>query len=121
MSQNTNNVDDADKISMDRVASVGFSNPASPGDLRGAEPTPESGDVGAADPAGDVDIEGSDQRAQGADRVSGSELPTGGDSVTPDRPPADEDLQRGTAVGPGAIAGAEAGPLSGDPTRGSEA
>ena len=79
MSENANNLPgtnmpDSDELSLGNIASVGFSNPGSLGDEMGSTPLPEVGDVGALDPAGDVDLEGADQRGTGMDSRVSSDL-----------------------------------------------
>ncbi len=80
MSENTNaplNVNmpsDNDDLSTGSIASVGFTNPGSPGDLTGSPPMPELGDVGAMDPAGDADVEGADQRNTGTESRAGTDF-----------------------------------------------
>lgn len=44
-----------------RTTNIGFQNPNSPLDLAGLDPLPESGGIGALDPAAGEDIEGEDQ------------------------------------------------------------
>ena len=44
-----------------RTTNIGFQNPNSPLDLAGLDPLPESGGIGALDPAAGEDIEGDDQ------------------------------------------------------------
>jgi hypothetical protein len=54
---------------------IGVSNPGSPGDLTGANPLPESGGVGAGDPASGTDVS-SDQPPEvrgNADEMEGGE------------------------------------------------
>lgn len=43
------------------TTNVGFQNPNSPLDLAGLDPMPESGGIGALDPAAGEDLEGEDQ------------------------------------------------------------
>jgi hypothetical protein len=43
------------------TSNVGFSNPNSPLDLAGLDPLPQSGGIGALDPAAGGDLEGEDQ------------------------------------------------------------
>lgn len=79
MSENPNelpgtNMPDTDDLSIGSAASVGFSNPASPGDLTGSAPLPEVGDVGAMDQAGDVDVAGADQRGTGTESRAGTDM-----------------------------------------------
>jgi len=86
MSDNGNNlpgtnIPDNDELSLGSIASVGFTNPGSPGDLTGSPPMPELGDVGAMDPAGDVDMEGADQRNTGIESRASSDL-TDSDAAT---------------------------------------
>ncbi len=68
-----NNMPDGDELSLGKIASVGFSNPNSPGDEMGSTPAPELGGVGALDPAGDVDMEGADQRGTSTDARTGGD------------------------------------------------
>jgi hypothetical protein len=44
-----------------RTTNVGFQNPNSPLDLAGLDPLPQSGGIGALDPAAGADLEGEDQ------------------------------------------------------------
>lgn len=88
MSENPNelpgsSMPDGDELSLGSIASVGFSNPGSTGDLMGSTPPPEVGDVGALDPAGDVDLEGADQRGTDMDSRTSSDL-TGSDAALGD-------------------------------------
>ncbi len=62
-----------DDLSLGKIASVGFSSPNSPGDEMGSTPMPELGGVGAMDPAGDVDVEGADQRGTSTDARTGGD------------------------------------------------
>lgn len=103
MSENANNLPatnmpDGDEVSLGSIASVGFSNPGSTGDLMGSTPMPEVGDVGAMDPAGDVDLEGTDQRGTAMDSRTSSDL-TGSDAVLGDaRSTGGDDAITGTLV-----------------------
>ena len=80
---NVNMPSDGDDLSTGSIASVGFSNAGSPGDLMGSTPLPEVGDVGAMDAAGDVDLEGADQRGTAMDSRVSSDL-AGSDAVISD-------------------------------------
>ena len=44
-----------------RTTNIGFQNPNSPLDLAGLDPLPQSGGIGALDPAAGEDLEGEDQ------------------------------------------------------------
>lgn len=77
---NVNMPSDGDELSTGSIASVGFSNPGSPGDEMGSTPMPEVGDVGAMDPAGDVDVAGADQRGTGTESRASTDL-GGSDTV----------------------------------------
>lgn len=86
MSQNQNDLPgstmpDGDELSLANIASVGFSNPGSPGDEMGSAPMPELGGVGAMDPGGDADVEGADQRGTGTDARGGPDM-AGSDAAT---------------------------------------
>jgi hypothetical protein len=79
MSENANNLPgtnmpDGDELSLGNIASVGFSNPGSPGDEMGSAPAPELGGVGAMDPGSGVDVEGADQRGAPTDARLGPDM-----------------------------------------------